>query len=97
MIYSLLTQGTRSQQKDTIIVVAKLKDIIDKQDIDSLARAVYKTGDSISKINRVNKLYIESEKKTLELEVNILKRQNDILKEELAKYKDLSQKFYTKR
>ena len=40
----MLTQGTR-RQSEKIIVVVKEEDPIDKQDIDSLARAIYKTGD----------------------------------------------------
>lgn len=92
----MLTQGTR-RHSEKIVVVVKEEDPIDKQDIDSLARAIYKTGDSIARKNRVSKLIIESQKKTLELEIDILKKQNDILKAELDKYKDLSQKFYTEK
>ena len=77
-ISSVLTSGVTS----TRVVRPVIKSYQEEQsfNIDSLAKAVYKTSDSIIKKERINHLVIKSEKKSLELEIDILKRQVDSLK-----------------
>lgn len=57
-------------------------------DVDSLYTEVHQTGDSILTSERRSYLIIESEKKSLELTINILKRRVDSLQNEIYK-KDL--------
>lgn len=77
-ISSVLTSGVTS----TRVVRPVVKPYQEEQslNIDSLAKAVYKTSNSIIKKERINRLIINSEKKSLELEINILKNQVDSLK-----------------
>ena len=76
-ISSVLTSGVTS----TRVVRPIIKPYQEEQsfNIDSLAKAVYKTSDSIIKKERINHLVSKSEKKSLELEIDILKRQVDSL------------------
>lgn len=76
-ISSVLTSGVTS----TRVVRPVIKSYQEEHsfNIDSLTKAVYKTSDSIIKKERINHLVIKSEKKSLELEIDILKRQVDSL------------------
>ena len=79
-ISSALTSGVTSTRVARPVIKPYLKQEEHSLNIDSLAKAVYKTSDSIIKKERVHHLIISSEKKSLELEIDILKRQVDSLK-----------------
>ena len=79
-ISSALTSGVTSTRVVRPVIKPYLKQEEQSLNIDSLSKAVYKTSDSIIRKERVNHLVIKSEKKILELEINILKKQVDSLR-----------------